>query len=180
MDSLTGLKNAIHIKNEYNRIAAPILEHVKTVCKQFIGKKIDTQKGLSSKLYDALKFDYKTIEVKPIDGAKWAGVHYVSVQNSYNDLKVEISLCFSDGTTGCTYEKRTWYFGKTENGILISVDDNYKVDINPIDFDTEVKAILKFNELEKELERAKEKIRIGRETYQYLSVKDLEKYVKTV
>ena len=97
-----------------------------------------------------------------------------------NDLKVEISLCFSDGTTGCTYEKRTWYFGKTENGILISVDDNYKVDINPIDFETEVKAILKFRELEAQMERAKDKIRIGRETYQYLSVKDLEKYVKTV
>jgi hypothetical protein len=181
MDSLTGLKNAIHIKNEYNRIAAPILEHVKNVSKQFIGKKIDTQKGLSSKFYDALKFDYKSINVKPVDGAKWANVHYVSTTCSYTDIKVEISLCFSDGTTGCTYEKRTWYFGKTDGqGILLSVDENYKVDIDPIDFETELKAILKFRELEAQMERAKDKIRIGRETYQYLSVKDLEKYVKTV
>lgn len=178
MDSVTGLKRAIHIHNEYQRIAAPILEHIKEVCKQFIGKKVNTQKGLSSKLSEALKYDYKSIEVKPVDGAKWAHVHYVSVQCCYHDIQVEISLCFSNGTTGCTYEKRTWYFGKTENDILISVNDDYKVEVKPIDFDQEVNAILKFRELEEAMEQAKDKIRIGRETYQYLSVKDLKDFVK--
>lgn len=181
MDSLTGLKRAIHIQNEYQRIASPILEHVKEVCKQFIGKKVDTQKGLSAKLSEALKYDYKQIEVKPVDGAKWAQVQYVSVTCSYTDIKVEISLCFSDGSTGCSYEKRTWYFGKTDGqGLLLSVNEDYKVEVNPIHFETELKAILKFRELEEEMERAKEKIRIGRETYQYLSVKDLEKIVPNI
>lgn len=181
MDSVTGLKRAIHIQNEYQRIASPILEHVKQVCKQFIGKKVDTQKGLSSKLSEALKYDYKQIEVKPVDGEKWAQVHYVSVTCRYTDIQVEISLCFSDGTTGCTYEKRTWYFGKTDGqGTLLSVNDDYKVEINPIDFEQEVKAVLNFRELEKAMEEAQSKIRIGRETYQYLSVKDLENYLKNV
>lgn len=176
MNSTNQLKKVIHIQNEYQRIAAPILEHVKNVSKQFIGKKIDTQKGLSSKFYDALKFDYKTINVKPVDGAKWAHVHYVNVNCSYTDIQVEISLCFSNGDTGCTYEKRTWYFGKTDGqGNLLSVDDNYKVDIDPIDYEQEKQAILKFNELEKELERAKEKIRTRycSDYYKYFSAKDL-------
>lgn len=178
MDSKTQLKRIIHIQNEYQRVSAPILERVKEISKQFIGKKVDTQKGLAAKFNDALKFDYKTIEVLPVDGAKWAHVHYVSVRCSYTDIQVEISLCFSDGTTGCTYEKRTWYFGKTDgNGVLLSVNDDYKVLIDPIDFDTEVKAIIRFNELELQLEQAKNDIRTRycSEYYKYFSVKDLLK-----
>jgi hypothetical protein len=180
MDSTTGLKKLIHIQNEYQRIAAPILEHVKTVCKPFIGKKVDTQKGLASKLSEALKFDYSAIDVKPIAGAQWAKVQYVSVSCNYTDIQVEISLCFGNGTTGCTYEKRTWYFGKTDgHGNLLSINDECIVEVDPIDYNTEVKAIIKFSELEKQLDEAKQKIRTRyvSDFYKHLSLKDLSNLV---
>jgi hypothetical protein len=170
---LKGLANAIHIHNEYYRVAGPILEHIKQVCKQFIGKKIKTQKGLSSKLYEATKIDKASIEVKPLPSTKWANLHYVSLSCDYNDLSVEISLCFSDGTTGCTYEKRSWYFGKADGEILVSIDDSYKVPTTVLNFEQELAAIKEFRRLEKLAEAAEEKINIGREAYKYISLEDI-------
>lgn len=170
---LRGLENAIHIQNEYYRIAGPILEFIKGECKNFIGKKIKTQKGLSQRLLDATKFDRESIEVKPINGAKWARVHYVALSCSYNDLSVEISLCFSDGGTGCTYEKRSWYFGKAQDDVLVSVDDDYKVPTTVLDFDTELKAIEAYRKAEKLAEAAEEQINIGREAYKYIALEHI-------
>lgn len=171
---LKNLKNVIHTHNEYYRVAAPILEHIKEVCKQFIGKKIETQKGLSAKFYEAIKINRETIDIKPIPGAKWANLHFTGVKNSYNDLSVEISLCFSNGDTGCTYEARSWYFGKTENGILVSINDNYKVPVSILDYETELAAIKEFRKLEKLAETAEEKINVNREAYKYISLEDLK------
>lgn len=171
MENLKDLSDAIHIQNEYRRVAAPIVEHLKEVSKQFIGKKIDTLKGLSSKFAEAIIIDTASIEVKPLPYAKWANVRHLYVRNSYNDLSVKISLCFSDGKTGCTYEERSWYFGKTENGVLISINDDCKVEILNLDFETELAKIKKFRELEKQMEKAQEKILINREVYKYIRFK---------
>lgn len=171
---LKGLENAIFIHNEYYRIAGPILEHIKTECKKFIGKKIQLAKGLSSKLYDATKIDRESIKVNPLPGTKWANLHYAGVSCSYRDLSIEISLCFSDGGHGCTYEKRSFYFGKVDdNGVLISIDDNCKAESEPMDFETEVKAIKKYLEAQKIAEELEDKIRINREAYKYISLEYL-------
>jgi hypothetical protein len=167
---LQELKNAIHIQNEYFRVAGPILEHVKEQAKKFIGKKIETQTGLGSKFSEALKIDRDSIEVKPLEGAKYAHVHYVVPSCSFNSLSIEISLCFSDGKTGAVYEKRSWYFGKTENGILVSIDENCKAPTRVLDFETEVKSIKLFREAEKLAEEAEERININREAYRYLTL----------
>jgi hypothetical protein len=168
-DNLRSLKEAIHIRNEFNRIAAPILEHYKEASKPFIGKKIDTQKGLASKFADALKFDRDAIEVKPIAGAKYAKIHHVSAGASYNDLTVRISLCFGDHRgTGCIYEERGFWFGKIENQILISVNDDCKISDTVLDFNEELEKIKAFRALEKLAEEAEEKILINREAYKYL------------
>jgi hypothetical protein len=168
MDNLNRLKNAIHIRNEYNRIAAPILEHVMNVSKQFIGKKIDTLKGLTAKYSEAIKIDRDSIDVKPLPGTKWAKAHFISVQNSYNDLRIEISLCFSDGSNGCTYESRSFYFGKTENQILVSINEDCKVSNEVLNFETELLKIKTLRKLEKQVEQVQDQILIGREAYQYL------------
>lgn len=162
------LQNAIHIRNEFNRVAAPIVEHAKEISKKFIGKKINTQKGLSEKFRSAFNFDHKSIQVTPIEGARWANVSRVYMSNSYSDLQIEIQLCFSDGTTGCTYESRTYYFGKTQNDVLVSINDDCKVSSEVLDYITELNAIITFRELEKAMENAKDKIRIGSEVYQYI------------
>lgn len=172
---LKGLETAILIHNEYYRIAGPILEHIKTECKKFIGKKIQLQKGLSQKLYDAVKIDRDTIKVNPLPGTKWANLHYAGISCSYHDLSIEISLCFSDGATGCTYEKRSFYFGKTDdNGVLISIDDNCKAVSEPMDFETELKAIKKYLEAQKIAEDLEDKIRINREAYKYISLEYID------
>lgn len=172
---LKGLETAIFIHNEYYRIAGPILEHIKTECKKFIGKKIQLQKGLSQKLYDATKIERDSIKVNPLPGTKWASLHYAGISCSYKDLSVEISLCFSDGTTGCTYEKRSFYFGKTDdNGVLLSIDDNCKAESEPMDFETELKAIKKYLEAQKIAESLEDKIRINREVYKYISLEYID------
>lgn len=163
------LKDAIFIHNEYKKIATPILEHIKKVCTNFIGKKIDTQKGLSAKFADAIKIDRESIKVNPLPGTKWANLHFLHVRNSYNDLSVEISLCFSDGSTGCTYEKHSYYFGKTENGVLLSVNNDCEVYQVTLDFDTELAKIKKFRELEKMAEDARDKILVSRDVYKYFN-----------
>lgn len=171
---LQSLANSIFIHNEYYRVAGPILEHIKTECKKFIGKKIQLQKGLSSKLYEAVKIDRDTIQVNPLPGTKWAKLHYSSVNCSYHDLSVEISLCFSDGKTGCSYEKRSFYFGKVDDsGILISIDDNCKAESEPMDFDTEVKAISAYLKAAKVAEELENKIRLYRDDYKYISIEDI-------
>lgn len=168
MDNLKTLRNAVHIRNEFNRIAAPIVEFIKDASRPFIGKKIDTQKGLAAKYAEAIKFDRESVDVKPIPGTKWAKLQYANVQNSYGDLRVEISICFSDGVNGCVYESRSYYFGKTEGDILKSINEDCKVSDTVLDFDTELAKIKKFRELEKLAEQAEDKILINREAYKYL------------
>jgi hypothetical protein len=73
MEIYKELKNAIHVRNEYNKVAAPVVEYAKEIAKQFIGKKIETQKGISEKLRSMFNFDKTSIAVTPIDGAKQAG-----------------------------------------------------------------------------------------------------------
>jgi hypothetical protein len=171
---LKGLERAIFIHNEYYRVAGPILEHVKTECKKFIGKKIQLQKGLSQKLYDATKIDRDSIKVNPLPGTKWASLHYAGISCSYKDLSVEISLCFSDGTTGCTYEKRSFYFGKVDDsGVLISIDDNCKAESEPMNFEAELKAIADYLKAAKVAEQLEDKIRLSRDAYKYVSIEDI-------
>jgi hypothetical protein len=170
---LKGIETKVFIHNEYYRIAGPILEHIKEVCKQFIGKKIKTQKGLTQKLRDASRVDRDTIKVNPLPGTKWANVHYVILSCDYNDLSVEISLCFSDGSTGCTYEKHTFYFGKTDGEILVSIDDYYIAHSEPMDFQTELKAIAEYLKAAKVAEELEDKIRLYRDDYKYVSLEDI-------
>jgi hypothetical protein len=168
---LKELETAIFIHNEYYRVVGPILEQVKAECKKFIGKKINLQKGLSQKLYDATKIERDSIKVNPLPGTKWAHLHYAGLECLYRDLSIEISLCFSDGKTGCTYEKRSFYFGKVDdNGVLISIDDNCKAESEPMDFKTELQAIKNYLEAKKIAEDLEDKIRINREAYKYLSL----------
>lgn len=175
---LKALRNAIHIQNEYYRVAGPILDAIKTASKPFIDKKITTQKGLSAKFADAVRYDKATKEsfvVKPIPGTKWANVHYVSVKDSYNSLSVEISICFSLGESGCTYESRSWYFGRTkDDGILHDIDDSCKVLTIILDYDTELKAIKKFRELEQLATNAEEEINVNRDAYKYINLSDFK------
>lgn len=167
------LKDAVHIQNEYQRVAAPILEKIKEISKLFIGKKIDTLRGLTAKYSEALnqvssaEFR-KAIQVKPLDGAKWANVDRILFYNSYNDLRVEIGLCFSYGDTGCEYETHSWYFGKTENGILMSVKDDCFIEVRPLDYQQELAAIKNFRIFEEQMERAKDKIRVSSDVYKYM------------
>ena len=171
---LKGLETAIFIHNEYYRVAGPILEHVKNECKKFIGKKIQLVKGLSSKLYDATKIERDSIKVNPLPGTKWASLHYAGIQCNYHDLSIEISLCFSDGNTGCSYEKRSFYFGKTDdNGVLISIDDNCKAESEPMSFETELQAITEYLKAAKVAEQLEDKIRIGREAYKYIALEHI-------
>lgn len=171
---LKGVERAIFIHNEFFRIAGPILEHIKTESKKFIGKKIQLQKGLSQKLNDAVKIDRDTIQVNPIPGAKHARLHYIIVSCSYHDLSVEISLSFSDGQTGCIYEKKSFYFGKVDDsGVLLSIDDNCKAESEPMNFETELKAIADYLEAAKLAEQLEDKIRLSRDHYKYVSIEDI-------
>lgn len=171
---LKGIERAVFIHNEYYRVAGPILEHVKEQCKKFIGKKIQLQKGLSQKLYDATKIERDSIKVNPLPGTKWASLHYAGIQCNYHDLSIEISLCFSDGETGCSYEKRSFYFGKTDdNGVLISIDDNCKAESEPMDFETELKAIAEYLKAAKIAEDLEDRIRVSRDDYKYISIEDI-------
>lgn len=175
-DKLKSLRNEVHIQNEYRRVAAPILERVKELSKQFIGKKIVTLKGLSAKYTDVVSLpreEREAIKVKPVDGAKWASVQSAYVRESYKSMLVEIKLCFSDGGHGCFYEERSWYFGKTdENGILLSVDDDCKVSADVLDYNTELMAIKKYLEAQRLADIAEEEIQIGKDAYKYISLED--------
>lgn len=171
---LKVIEKAVFIHNEYYRVAGPILEHIKNECKKFIGKKIQLQKGLSSKLYNATKIDRNSIQVNPLPGTKWANLHYAGISCSFKDLSVEISLCFSEGESGAFYEKRSFYFGKTdENGVLISIDDNCKAESEPMDYETELKAIADYLKAAKLAEKLEEKIRLYRDSYRYVSIEDI-------
>jgi len=171
---LKGVETAILIHNEYYRVAGPILEKVKAASKNFIGKKIQLQKGLSSKFYDAVKTERDSVKVNPLPGTKWANLHYAGVSCSYNSLSIEISLCFSDGTTGCSYEKRSFYFGRVDDsGVLVDIDDNCKAESAPMDYETELNAIAEYLKAAKVAEQLEDKIRLYRDAYKYVSIEDI-------
>lgn len=168
------LRNLIEIHNEYLRIAKPILEHVKEVSKQFIGKKISTLKGLSAKYAEVISFNRDSIEVKPLTGAKWAKVRSVYVHTNYNSLVVEIKLCFDTESNQCIYEDRSYYFGKMEGDILKSIDDDCHVVENVLEYDKELAAIKEFRKLEKLATQAEDKIKVSRDAYTYIFLEDLQ------
>lgn len=174
MDSrLQHLKEAIHIRNEFNRIAFSIVEQIKEGSKPFIGKKINTQKGLSDKYRDVVKFDINAMEaikVNPVPGTKWARVHLAFASISYDDLVVKVSICFAKNPTGCVYEERNFYIGKVENSVLVSINDECNVDQTVLDYETELAKIKKFRELEAEAEKAKQEILVNSDAYQYLTI----------
>lgn len=171
-DEYQELRDYIHMQNEFARIAGPILEHYKEASKPFIGKKIVTQKGWIAKYGEAINFDRESIEVKPLPHAKWANIQntYLDVFNN-KDLTLQISLCFSDGTTGCTYKKHTFWFAKIENSILVSIDDNVKCDWAPLDFELELSKIKKYRAIEKRAKAAQDDINVPEDIYKYFDFK---------
>lgn len=182
MDNLKDLSDAIHKLNEYRRVARPILARIKELSKPFVGKKIQTLQGLSSKFNEAIKAEYETLKatvVKPLPYAKWASIHAIYVENRYNDLQVKISVCFSNGSTGCSYEERTFYFGKVENGVLTEIkadsDPSCQISDMVLDYDTELAKIKEFRRLEKQAENAQDKILVNREVYKYITF-DKDRY----
>lgn len=168
-----GLEQAVVQENEMRRVSAIILEHVKTVSKAFIGKKIETQTGLSSKYYDALNMlQFRDLKVNPVPGGTYANTHHISVKTDYTSVYVEISVCFDDpNRDGCFYDKNTYYFGKIENGILLSVND-LKVPAPDLDYFNELGAIMQYRKLEEQLQEAKKAINVGSEAYKYMSLED--------
>lgn len=168
---LKSLSNAIHMRNEFNRVAAPIVEFVKEQSKPFIGKKIGTLKGLAAKYAEAVHIDRDKHKVNPLPGTKWAKMHLTYTSVSYGDVQIKISICFSDGSTGCTYRDRTFYFGKIDDDQkLISINEDCKPDSRVLEYDTELAKIKTFRELEKKAEDAKDEILIDREAYQYIGL----------
>jgi hypothetical protein len=168
------LYRAVFMHNEYYRIAAPIVRFVDEVSKSFIGKKITTVKDLTVKFKEAIKIDRKSIDVQPLPGTKWANLHSYLVTVDGSHLSVKISLCFSDGTTGCYYEQNTYYIGNVStDGILLSLN-HLSIDREPLDYSIELEKIKHFRKLEAEAQQAKDQIKVGLEAYQYLHLSDFE------
>lgn len=169
---LTTLKNAIHTKNEFRRIAGLMVEQAKELSKPFIGKKIETLKGLTAKFHEAVVIN-KDVKVTPLPIAKWVNIQNAYITTSYSDLKIEISLCFGNGLGGCIYEEQSFYFGKVEDGVLVSINDDCKVDQTILVFDEQITHIKKLLELQKQIENVKEKIKLPTESYKYISLGEL-------
>lgn len=173
MDNTEGvhklIKREIFIHNESNRIATPILAKVKELAKPFIGKKIDTLKGLSAKFGEVLKIDNKSITVNPLPNTQWASVQNCYVSTSSNDLKLTVDLCFSTGDGGCTYDKSTFYFGRVDDkGILTEIKDDCHVSEKVLDFDTEIAKINQYVALRKQADKIKSTIQVSSDAYKYL------------
>lgn len=167
------LHSAIVQENEFRRVAAIILEHVKSVSKSFVGKKVETQTGLTAKYAEALNMrQFDEMHVNPVPGATWARTHHVTIKIDGNSIYLEMCICFGEPKRdGCFYDRKTYYFGKLENGILISVND-LRVPAPDLDYNNELGKIMQFRKLEKELEEVKSSIRVGYEAYRYMNIED--------
>jgi hypothetical protein len=173
MSAINHLKRTIHIQNEYNRIASPIIRFVNEVSKNFVGKKVATLKGLTQKFKQAVEIDRKSIEVTPLPGCEFARLHMYYVTTEGSDLTVKIDLAFSDSKGHTIYEKNTYYVGKvsTNDGTLISVNQ-LSIDREPLEFEKELAKIKRFRELEAEAQKAKEKIGVYSDAYRYIQLSD--------
>ncbi len=167
------LYTAIVQENEYRRVANIILEHVKSATVPFIGKKIETQTGLTAKYAEALNMrQFDKMEVNPLPGGNWARIHHISIKFDYANVYVEISLVFGNGNGGCIYDKQSFYFGKMENGLLASVNENCKVETEVLNYEVELGKIMQYRKAEKEMQDIKSTIRVGSEVYKYMEMDD--------
>lgn len=161
-----GLILEIHGKNEINRIGKEILTDLLPQLQKYVGIKIDTQKGFSS------KFKYKILEpsVKPLEVGHFASLHNYYLDCGNFDLKLKVKIClnggkYEDKTYYCQYFDQVFYLGIMENLTLISLEslekqiDYYSLN-EVINLDNEISKIEEYKTLKKELETLKGSIKI--------------------
>lgn len=176
MSAIKSLERKIFIRNEFNRIAAPLIRFALEASKPFVGKKINTLKGLAAKYHDALKIDRESIEVRTMPGMEYAKLHSFYVSARGGDLTVEIQLMFSKRLDGCEYEKNTYYIGKvSSDGTLEKLHHDVQIEFEPLDFKTELEKIKRFRELEAIAKEAEDLIRVYRSDYDYINLDDFER-----
>lgn len=172
------LERYIHMHNEFYRIVSPVVEKYKEISKAFIGKKIETQSGLTVKfaeLFEGVKLSKENTKVKPFPGWNWAYVHRCYLSVDFNMLKLNIAFSFQSDVHGGIYKEHTFYFGKVKNCILESIDENCRVGEDfELDYETELQKIKTFIVLREKADSAKDEINAGSETYKYLSAKDFD------
>jgi hypothetical protein len=166
MNNIERNKLEIHGKSELNRVAKEVLTDLLPQLQKYVGIKIATQKGFSS------KFVYKINEpkVKPLENG-----HFASSQNSYlnftqYDLKLRVKIClnggkYEDKTYYCQYFDFTYYIGKMEDSKLISLNsldsliNDYYLN-ETIDLDEQNKLIEQYKAMKNQLKTLKDKIKI--------------------
>jgi hypothetical protein len=155
----------VHSKNEMKKIAIAEIKNILPQLTQYLGKRIDTQTGLSKKFVVNLS---KNVPEAIENGFAMVQFCYLSV--NYGKLMLKISLCFNggkyeDGTYYCHYYKRDFELGNVNNFLLTSIFDldnivnDYQLN-DIINLEEEEQKITKYKQLEEELRQLKYSIKI--------------------
>jgi hypothetical protein len=152
-------------RNELKNVAKQEIENLLPQLAAFLGKRIDTQNGLSK------KFAVNKINPKPVAlSGGFAQLHLNYLTVSYGKLELRMSIClnggkYEDHTYYCQYFERSYDLGKVENFVLIElfsldqiVKDN-ELD-KPIILEDELNKIKRLVLLENELHDLKFSIKI--------------------
>lgn len=155
----------VYGKNEIKRVALAEVKNLLPQLMQYLGKRIDTQAGLSKKFI----LNYAKPKPLPI-GSGFASLQNCYVSVKYETLVLNITLCFNggkyaDNTYYCQYFERSIELGKVENFILTEVFklENiisfYGLDY-VIDLEEETKKIEQYKALMAEASKIKSTIKI--------------------
>lgn len=166
MNDIKQNKIEIHGKSELNRVAKEVLTDLLPQLQKYVNTKIDTQKGKSR------KFVYSLLSpsVKPFEVGHFASLHNCYLDCSTHSLKLKVNIClhggkYEDKTYYCQYFEQTFYIGKMENFILVSLDsldsliNDYSLN-ETINLDEQIKLIEQYKAMKKQLETLKSKIKI--------------------
>jgi len=150
----------IHYENELLKIHNKLTEKVIPQLQEFMGKKITTLKGLSSKVTDKIHFpDFNVIPLK--DG--YAKLNYCYLYSYYNSLYIKYSIVFNggsydDNTYYCDYRDSILYVGNINDNIL---DKICEITITPlINEKMELEKIEKYFDLKKQMDEIHSRILI--------------------
>lgn len=164
-----AIQREIWGKTEIDFAGLEIANDLKAKLQPFLGKKVITLKGLSSKLCEV---NILKSEPKPMQKGHFAKMQNSYITNEYGNLVLKLSIClnggsYDDNTYYCQYFNKTIELGKLNGDVLESIVEKIEIP-KPLNFDDEMEKIKKYKVLAEQAEQAKSAIKLPEHLYRYL------------
>lgn len=181
----TKLQLEIHGQNELKKLAKHVLTTLIPLLKPFLNQKLFTADGLSAKAKKTIDLQtiMKSVNLDPLLKGHFCKAHICFIENSYNSLRLKLSICLNGGsydvtpnTAYCQYFDQTFYIGKTSEKDYTILTELTNIDkliaeyeLNMLtSVEREILLINQWKELKEQVEKIEKKISIPKDVYKYM------------